>query len=453
MTVDAKPARADIWSTFRESPLAVKTILVGQFVNRLGGFLNLFLVLYLTATGYSIPQATIAFGIYGAGTVVGVLVGGALSERLGPRNATVLSMGGTALLTACLLYLPSYPILLLTAAVLGLVSRIYGPASAALLSELTSATRQIMIFAMYRFGINVGAMAAPLLGFALYNLGHQRYTLLFWGEALIAAAYAVLAYLTLPARTTNAPGHGDGAATETAGSYVDVLRDRRFTLFLVFGFLNTLVYVQYLSTLPLDITTSGLPVFWYTMAVFLNGLMVICFELLVTKVSQHWPFRVTIGLAVALVGAGMAFYGLPLGPGVIIIGTLIWTVAEIIGAPAAFAYPAVAGPAHLKARYIGGFQFVFALGSAAGPIVGGALFSSLGHRVWPVLALFSVVALVCVLLGVQNAPASAVAASEPEAHGQPPRGAHERPEYEWEAHERETAIDAVTPPGAPLIAE
>ena len=57
-----------------------------------------------------------------------------------------------------------------------------------------------MIFAIYRFGLNIGATAAPLLGFALYNLDHQRYTLLFWGEALVALVYAVLALLTLPRR-------------------------------------------------------------------------------------------------------------------------------------------------------------------------------------------------------------------------------------------------------------
>jgi MFS family permease len=173
-------------------------------------------------------------------------------------------------------------------------------------------------------------------------------------------------------------------------------------MYLISAFLNAVVYVQYLSTLPLDITASGLPIFWYTLAVALNGLVVISLELLVTKVSQRWPFRVTIGVAMVLVGAGMAFYGLPIGPGIIIIGTLIWTLAEIIGAPAAFAYPAVAGPARLKARYIGSFQFMFALGSATGPIIGGALFARIGHQVWPIMALFSGVACVLVVLGVRN---------------------------------------------------
>ena len=181
-----------------------------------------------------------------------------------------------------------------------------------------------------------------------------------------------------------------------------MLRDRRFTLFLVAMMLNGIVYVQYLSTLPLDVEAAGVKIFWYTLAVSLNGMMVIAFELLVTKVSQNWPVRVTVGLSIALVGIGVSVYALPLGPAVILIGTMIWTLAEIVGAPAAFAYPAMAGPARLKAQYIGAFQFMWGLGSAIGPILGAALFIQLGHRVWLALASISALALVTVLGAIRT---------------------------------------------------
>jgi len=400
---------AGIWVTFRESPLAVKTVLGGVFVNKVGSFLNIFLVLFMAAQGYSAGQAATALGVYGAGTVGGVLVGGALADRLGARNATVISMGSSAVLIAALLYLPTYPLLLAAVALVGVAGQIYRPASATLLSELTSDSRQVMIFAMYRFGLNLGTMAAPLIGFALYNLNHQNYDLLFWGEALVALVYAVLAQLTLPPRRTagrgpgGGPGSGPGgAAQDPAGSYLMVLRDRRYVLFLVATFFNAAVYIQYLSTLPLDISAAGVPIFWYTLAVSLNGFVVIAFELPMTKLSQHWPFRATLAVTFTLVGIGVATYGLPMRPAVILAGTLIWTVSEVIGAPTFFAYPAMAGPAHLRGRYIGSFQFMFGLGAAVGPIAGGALFTGLGHGVWPVLAAGSAVAVVCGVAGVRS---------------------------------------------------
>ncbi|KOX17990.1 MFS transporter [Saccharothrix sp. NRRL B-16348] len=384
---------AGIWSTFVESPVAVKAVLGGVFVNKVGGFLNIFLVLFLTAKGYSDGQAATALGVYGVGSVIGVLIGGVLADRLGARNSTVVSMAGSAALVAALLYLPGYPLLMTAVALVGAVSQVYRPASATLLSELTEDDRQVMIFAMYRFGLNLGTTAAPLIGLALYHWGGDSYHLLFWGEALIAVTYAVLAHLVLPSREEEKRiRSGDTDVAAATGGYADVFRDRRYLAFLLMVFINGVVYMQYLSTLPLDVQKSGVPIFWYTFAVALNGAVVIMFELLVTKWTQNLPAKIVVVTSFVLLGLGVAAYGLPLGPAVIILGTLLWTLAEIIGGPVVFSYPGVIAPSHLKGRYIGSFQFVFGLGTATGPIVGGFLFVQIGHAVWPVLGVLSLVA-------------------------------------------------------------
>lgn len=395
--------RAAVLATFRESPLAAKTLLVGVFVNRLSGFLNIFLVLFLTSRGYSIGQAALTLGVYGGGAIVGALVGGALASRLRARNATVISMASTSVLLAALLYLPSYGLILVAVAVVSLVGQLYRPASATLLSDLTTEGRQVMVFAMYRFGLNLGATVAPLLGLALYNLDNHGYGLVFWCEALIALGYAMLAWSTLPARPTRVTTAS--ADAEDRGGYLAMLRDRRYMLYLIATFCYAAVYVQYLSTLPLDVHAAGLAIFWYTLAVSLNGFIVITFELLVTKFTQTWPLRLTLGLTLVLIGVGMATYGLPLGPAVILGGTLIWSLGEIIGGPAVLAYPVTASPHHLKSYYISSFQFTWGVGTAVGPVVGGWLFIQLGHRVWPVIAIGAAIATVLALTAVGNTPA------------------------------------------------
>ena len=135
--------RSGVLATFREAPLAVKAILIGVFISRLSGFLNIFLVLYLTAKGFSTELAALALGVYGAGAIVGVLLGGAMADRLGPRNATVISMsddrgadGGAALPAL-------YPLLLVAVGLVSLGGQLYRPASATLLSELTPAGQQV----------------------------------------------------------------------------------------------------------------------------------------------------------------------------------------------------------------------------------------------------------------------------------------------------------------------
>ena len=407
---------AGVWDTFRGSSTAVKAVLGGVFVNKVGGFLSIFLVLLLTSAGYSAGQAATALGVYGFGAVFGVLLGGALADRLGPRDSTVISMAGTAVLVAALLYLPNYPLLLAAVAVVGGAQQIYRPASATLLAELTPEHRQVMIFAMYRFALNLGTMAAPLIGFGLYHLGSENYDLLFWGEALIALAYGVVAYLTLPGRDRPTAPVADPTDTSTAatGSYREVLRDRRYVLYLIAIFFNGVVYIQYLSTLPLDVAAAGVDLFWYTFAVALNGFIVIAFELPLTKVSQRWPFRLTVGLVFSLIGIGMAVYGLPMGAAVIIVGTLVWTLGEIIGAPVVWSYPGMAGPPRLRGRYIGSFQFMYALGAALGPMIGGFLFVQFGHGVWPIIAVAGLVAAAFAVAAIRpEATSAATGAADP----------------------------------------
>lgn len=406
MTDTASRQDASVLATLRESPLAVKAVLIGVFVSRLSGFLNIFLVLFLTAEGYSGRQAAFAVGVYGVGTVLGSLVGGFAADRLSARAATVVSMAGAAVLTASLLALPSYPLLLGAVCLAGLVAQIYRPASALLLSELVPDERQTMIFAMYRFALNLGATAAPLIGFGLYHLNNDGYTLVFLGEAAFAGLYAVLAWFTLPPLRKQP----DAEEEPASGGYRALLADRRYLLYLVAIGLHSAVYVQYLSTLPLAVSEEGVAILWYTLAVSLNGLVVIAFELPLTKVTQRRPRRLTIAAGFVLIGAGVAFYGLPLGAAVILIGTLIWSLGEIIGGPAAFAYPAAAGPAHLRGRYLGSFHFMFGLGAALGPVIGAWALTSLGQGAWPVLALGALAAAGLSLLAVRPEKAAEIQA-------------------------------------------
>ena len=397
-------SNAGVWATVSQAPTAVKTVLLGVFLNRLSGFLNIFLVLFLSQQGFTVGQAAVAVGVFGAGCVVSYLIGGMLAERLGPRYLSAASMAASAALIAALLYVPDFGLLLCVVALAGVASQVWWPASATLLSDLTADGRQVMILALYRFAVNVGSAAAPLIGVVLYNLNHQQYTVAFWVQAVVALAYGVLAFAVLPRRRprVDVPADDVPAMTGAVGGYLAVLRDRKFVLYLIAVFFYTAVYMQYLSTLPLDIQASGLSLFWYTVVVSLNGLLVIAFELPLTKFAQRWPRRRTVCLAFTLVGMGMAVYGLPLAPVVIVIGTIIWTCGEMVGAPSVFAYPALAGPVHLKTYYIGSFQFVFGLATAVGMSAGVALFGQFGHRIWPLVASGAVLSVAFAFVALGN---------------------------------------------------
>jgi predicted MFS family arabinose efflux permease len=371
------PQDARIVTTFRESPRAVKAILIGMLVNNLGTFLNTFLVLYMTHRGFTAVQAGTALGVYGFGGVVGILVGTTLANWLGARAGTVLSMAGRAVLMVGVLYLRNFPALLVDVAVVGMIGLVYRPASAALLSELTPKDRQVMIFATYRLTINVGTTLSPLFG-ALLILA--SYNLLFWGDAATSMGYAVIALFLLPARSA---GQASAPASARRLSWIRVVgADRRYLLFLAALLINATVYIQYISVLPLAMAADHIATVWYAFVLSLNSAIVITCELLMTKLTQRWPARVVALIGFTLLGIGQAIYSIPAGLFIFIGGTLVWTLAEITAGPTMSAYPANAGPAQLKSQYLGASQSVFALGFALGPVLGVLAWHLVGRAVW-----------------------------------------------------------------------
>lgn len=414
MTEPAAVGAGGVLVTWRAAPVPVKALLLGVLVNRLAGFLQIFLVLFLVHRGFSAGQAGFALGGYAVGAVFGTFLGGSLSDRLSPRDATLLSMVGSAVLIISVLYVHVYALLLLAVFLISAVGQFYRPAAQALITELTPRNRLVLVTAMYRLSLNLGTTATPLVGAALVSIS---YSLLFWGEALAAAVYAVIALVAMPgdARTpVPADGERPRPVTRGSGGYLAVLADWRYTLFLVAVLLTSTVYSQYTSTLPLAIQRAGLSVWWYSAVVSLNALVVVACELLMTRLVQTWPLRITVLAGFGLVAIGFGVYAIGMLPAVLIVGTLIWTLSEIVGAPTVFAYPGMAGPERLRGRYIGALQTAFGLGAAIGPVAGLAVLYHVGSMVWILAAVVAVVATALGQVGIDTAAARRQPTVEPE---------------------------------------
>ncbi|WP_079154052.1 MFS transporter [Streptomyces subrutilus] len=407
---EPQPAHVGVKTVWRESPTAVKSLLVGTAVNRLGGFIQVFMVLYMTQRGFSDTQAGIALGVYGAGTVLGVLTGGWMSDRVGPRLTIMSTLVGSALLFPAVLYLDSYAAILVVIGGGAALSQAYRPASTSMISQLIPAERQVMIFAMVRLAINLGTTAAPLLGAALVQVS---WDFLFWGEAVAILVFATVAGVTLP-RAPGGSGENEAAGAAEPGtaagrkpSYLAVLSDGRYVLFLLAMFASSLIYIQYVSTLPLTVKHLGLGTGVYAAMVALNGALVITCELLVAKVVQRWPARIAVIAGVALTGIGMSLYALPWGIAALVIATLVWSLGEIIGYPTLFfAYPAQAGPPELRGRYLGASNSLYGLGTAVGPFLGVMLWNRFGDGLWLGCGAVGLLAVGAAWLGVRPTPAA-----------------------------------------------
>ncbi|MFF4264828.1 MDR family MFS transporter [Streptomyces virginiae] len=395
-----KAARPSVVQTLRGIPGPIWLVLVGMLINRLGNFLQIYLVLYLTDKGFSTSAAAFALGAYGVGSVVGVLAGGSISDRVGYAWTIVGSMALAGLLTLSLVFLDSLPVVITVAAVIGIAAQAYRPASSALLVEATPEEHHVMVFAVYRMAFNLGTTAGPLLGALLIS---YSYDLMFYIDAVTSVGFALFALVLVRTGTTTGPGSRDPQAD--GASYLAVLRDRRYLLFLLALFLNAVVYIQHTSALPLQLKADGHGPTFYSALLSLNAAMVICLELLFTKYVQHLPGRIAVALGVGLVGVGMNLYVAGPGMAMFVIATVVWTVGEMIGTPTASAWPGKVAPAHLRGRYIAASAFPMQIGYAVGPVIGIAAWQASAASVWWLCGALTAVAVLVTLIGMAEPPA------------------------------------------------
>ncbi|MEV4577772.1 MFS transporter [Nonomuraea jabiensis] len=408
----ADEAPAGVIRTLRELPRPAIVLLFGIALNRMGSFVALFLVLYLTGIGYSPAQAGFVLTGFGVGSIVGTFVGGSVTGRFGARAVIVWSMLLCGLSTAGLAAVTAIVPLLVVGFAAGAFGQMYRPAAATMLAELTPPQRLVMTSAAGRFGLNLGAAVGPLLG--VWLAAAFSYQVVFVVNALVDLLFAAVVWLVIPTgsgpgarEATAAPGDtatlGDAAVPADTARYRDLLRDRRFLLFLVGMFITAVAEVQYQSTLPLEVQQRGYPTALYGAVVALNGALVILVELPLTTLIQRFSMRATVAAGCLLLGVGLGLFGLPFGPWVFILGAVVWTLGEIISAPSIGAYPALAAPTPaLRSRYIGALSTCQTAGWAIGPSVGTALFEYVGGAVWVMCAGLGVLAYLGMRAGVRD---------------------------------------------------
>jgi MFS family permease len=390
----AETTHAGVLETLRDMPRYTRYALLGVFVNQFGAFLQAFMILYLTYRGFADWQASLALGAYAAGAIVGTMLGGWLTDRLGSRSTIVLAVGSAALLTLSVTVLAALPSIVVAVFLAGAMTMVARPAIMSMLLASVPAARQVMVQAMYRTALSTGAAAGPLVAAWLSTID---WDLVFYFDAAAATGYCLIALFLFPRdRGAGAERPADGGAARAG--YLAMLRDVRYLGYLAVMFANGIVHIQFYAVLPEMLKDAGYPTVAYGAAITVSAAFVICFELLITKTTQRWPLWIAVCSGWLLLVAGRGGYGLfELGGlAVVMVATLLAALGQVVGGPAAFAYPARVAPVGMTGRYIGSAFSMFQVGYTVGPVIGIALWAQLGLSFWGLLTVFGL--LVTVLL-------------------------------------------------------
>ncbi|GAB3888974.1 hypothetical protein GCM10029964_057580 [Kibdelosporangium lantanae] len=420
-------ARMGVFAVLRATPTPVRYLLAGMLINQLGAFVQTFLILYLTFRGTPVSVAGICLAAYSVGSIFGGMLGGELTHRFGARLTIVTAMTCSAPLVALIPLVSHTPAaLFVVVGLAGLATQAYRPAAAVLVGDLMPEHLKVMGFSMMRIALNIGAAVAPALAALLILVD---WNLLFWLDAATAGLWALLAFVLLPRHTAT----DDHRAEEpdkpvqvlTARQvYARMIRDTRFLAYLTASASGMLVYASSVAVLPLNIVADGYPTGLYSAVLMISSIVVITCELKVTTYIIRIPKRFA-GFSGNLVsGVGYVLYGLMAGGAAfVVIGALLVVAGVMVHGPSTASHAATF-PAELRSRYVGTRETMAGIGSAAGPLVGLAVFTSFGGPVfWGFCAAMSLLAGSLHLYGLKPAPATTPAAiPEPAVVG----GNHDR---------------------------
>jgi MFS family permease len=404
-------------------------------INRLGGFVVTFLALYLTVQrGYSASYAGLVAALYGLGGAGGAVLGGVLADRFGRRGTLLTAQLGAALTTA-VLGLVTAPLAIAAVALLvGLTSNASRPALQAMIADLVPPQDRVRAFALNYWAINIGfGVSAAAAGF----IAAEGYLWLFLGDAfttvlcalvVFAKATETLGAVTAAAGRPAAAGpRGEGRpggrvpvptpspVPAPAVRMADVLRDRRFMALVGLTFLLGSVMQQGSSTLAVDMGAHGLSARQYGLVAAINGGVIVVLQLPVTRALRARDTAVLLAVGSLLLSWGFGLTVFAGSVGLYALTVVVWTLGEIVHAPASMSVVADLAPATARGRYQGMNTLSWSAAAFAGPLVGGLTLDHLGRgAVWAGCALVGTVAAAGYYLLLRTAaaprPATATAA-------------------------------------------
>ncbi len=347
----------------------------------------------------------------GAAGVAGSLLGGRLADRLGEFRILTYStlVNGPILF---FLAVTDRPVLNVAFAAVSVgLSQAFMPPAATVIARFSTPDNRVTLFAFYRIFINVGSVVAPAVaGF----LGQHAFDTLFLISAVFSIVTACLLFSVRPTKLTGAPATAAASAdesgtTDTAAAY-DNVGATRVVWLLVLMALTMAIYAQHQSSIPLKLNERDGGLQLFSQLLILNPVLVILLELPLSFISKRFSWPISLGAGVAITGIGLAITGAFSPVWLIFLGYSVFTIGECLFAPMSNTAVANIAPPSKASQYQGYLSAVQAIGIAAGPAAGTAIYFATGQVFWSLLAAVSVLGgLAVVALGWRRRSAAKAA--------------------------------------------
>ena len=365
-----------------------------------GVFMPVSILYFLAVTPLTLLQVGTAISI---ASLVALPTGpwiGALVDRVGAKGVLLAGNALQALGFVAYLFTESFAAVVVWTVVVTLGRTAFWGSYANIVAAISRPGERERWFGFLGALRNVGFAVGGLAAGAAVAAGTELAFSLVVGANAVSYAAAFVLLLAVPDTQREEHGH-------LPGTWGDVLRDRPYRL---------LVVAQVAYSMPMMILNIALPVYAVEVlelpglvigVVFtVNCLMVGLGQgLVVNALTGHVRARVLLVTQLVFAVSYVVWLGASVVPlaaavAVMVLGGVVYTVAELTGGPVLGALSAEAAPAHLRGRYVSLVQLAWNASSTVAPVSFAWLLERGASPLWWVmLGLAALGALVSVQLG------------------------------------------------------
>ena len=338
-----------------------------------------------------------------AGTIMGTIqpllyflpiVAGGIADRYGYRRILFFAFtcitGGYFLTAMTESYIPVFASLLLMAVGAGF----FKPVISGTIAKSTTEENSTLGFGIFYWSINLGAFLVPLILVPI--LKANGYPTIFYMAAAVGCILMLINTFLYkePAANLNQQSSNSKSIKELLIGILAVLKDYKFLvlIFLYSGFWilyfqmygTVLWYLkEYVDMAPIDnAVNSFLGIFvdnpsWKfdtEHVTVINAGVIICLQLIVSRLVQNWPALPTMIMGIGCGTLGMAILSISGSPWIFIVGLMVFTLGEMTTHPKFLSYIGIIAPPDKKALYMG-YSFLYGvIGSSIGSFLGAGLY-------------------------------------------------------------------------------
>ncbi|MBI5030080.1 MAG: MFS transporter [Chloroflexi bacterium] len=358
----------------------------GTLINATGnGMVFPFLTLYLhQKLNISMTMVGVILLIWSSSSLVGQIVGGALTDKLGRKRLMSFSLGANALVLVGFAFADTFLFGAIVAMLSGFIGALFQPARDAMIADMVPADKRTQAYSLLRVVANLGIAIGPAIG---GFLAAQSYTFIFLANASTAFSFCLLTIFFM--HETKPMLVAAHHTNETApGNFLTLLRDTRFLIFCSAIALCTILAGQMMAVLPIYMKDQfGLGETFYGWVMTTNAGMVVLLQLPIMRMTQRIPRLYLTTAGALLFGLGVFSVAYASEFPHFVAAMIVYTFGEMLLVPTSNAVTADLAPADMRGRYMGMLGLTWSIGFGVGPIIGGLIGDQLGaSAIWMITA-------------------------------------------------------------------